>query len=573
VSLAAHSAPQDGFASLLEHHLNKDLLRFTTAGSVDDGKSTLIGRLLYDSKSVYEDQLASVKKSRVNRSGGPIDFSLLTDGLRAEREQGITIDVAYRYFETPRRKFIIADTPGHEQYTRNMATGASTADLAVILVDATRGVLAQTRRHAYITSLLGIKHVIAAINKMDLLGYREDDYRRLMEDFLGFSAQLQFSDVTGIPISALAGDNLVHPTQNMPWYSGPTLLEYLETVPVPAAVADGPMRFPVQYVVRPDAEFRGFAGQIASGSIRAGDEVVALPSRQTTRVQSIVTYDSEPAAAFAPMAVTLTLEDEIDVSRGDMLVSVGDLPQVATRLDAMVVWFDAQPLVPGRAYLLKHGVRMVRGNAAAVDFRVNMKTLEREPARDLAMNDIGAVRFESAQPLFFDPYDRNRTTGSFIIIDLLSNATVGAAMIRGAATSEGAELALGNTPVSAEERYQRHGHEPALILVEGKPGLAPALERALFAQDFEVALISEEGTPANRFAELAKFSLSAGLILIYETQALSKEERSALSAVASDRIVDLAAMDLPPDHRAAAALVVDQVQLLCRPLGSESSQE
>ena len=573
MSLAAHSAPQEGFTSLLEHHLNKDLLRFTTAGSVDDGKSTLIGRLLYDSKAVYEDQLASVKKSRVNRSGGPIDFSLLTDGLRAEREQGITIDVAYRYFETPRRKFIIADTPGHEQYTRNMATGASTADLAVILVDATRGVLAQTRRHAYITSLLGIKHVVAAINKMDLLGYREDDYRRLMEDFLGFSAQLQFSDVTGIPISALAGDNLVHSTPNMPWYTGPTLLEYLETVPVPVAAADGPMRFPVQYVVRPDAEFRGFAGQIASGSVRAGDEVVALPSRQATRVRSIVTYDSEPAAAFAPMAVTLTLEDEIDVSRGDMLVSPRALPQVATKLDATVVWFDAQPLVPGRTYLLKHGVRMVRGNAVAVDFRVNMKTLEREPAEDLAMNDIGAVRFESAQPLFFDPYERNRATGSFIIIDLLSNATVGAAMIRGAAASEDAAVALWNTPVSEQERYCRHGHEPALIFVEDRPGYAPLLERALFAQGFEVAVVSGDQLPADRLNDLAKFSQSVGLILIYEAATLTAGEKSALSAVAADRILDLAAMELPSDHRAAAALVVDQVQLLCRPLGPAGSGE
>jgi hypothetical protein len=273
------------------------------------------------------------------------------------------------------------------------------------------------------------------------------------------------------------------------------------------------------------------------------------------------------------MAVTLTLEDEIDVSRGDMLVSPRTLPQVATKLDTTVVWFDAQPLVPGRTYLLKHCVRMVRGNAVAVDFRVNMKTLEREPAQDLAMNDIGAVRFETAQPLFFDPYERNRATGSFIVIDLLSNATVGAAMIRGAAAAEDAELALWNRPVSAEERYRKHGHRPAVILVEGKPGLAPVLERALFAQDFEVALIPEEGAAAGRFADLAKFSLSVGLILIYETAALSSEQRSVLSAIASDRIVDLAAMDLPSDHRAAAAFVVDQVQLLCRPLGPAGSGE
>src|SRR5947207_654402 len=312
---------EDGFLSFLDRDIGKELLRFTTAGSVDDGKSTLIGRLLHDSKAVYEDQLASVKKSRINRSSGPVDFSLLTDGLRAEREQGITIDVAYRYFATSRRKFIIADTPGHEQYTRNMATGASTADLAVILIDGTKGLLPQTRRHAFITSLLGISNVLAAVNKMDLVEYREDVFRKLQDDFVTLATQLGIANVDCVPISALDGDNVVDPSQRMPWYHGPTLLEHLETVSLPEKDSLQAFRFPVQTVIRPDATFRGFAGRIASGAIRPGDPVVALPSGRKTRVRAIVTYDGELAQATSSMSVTLQLDEEIDLSRGDMLVS------------------------------------------------------------------------------------------------------------------------------------------------------------------------------------------------------------------------------------------------------------
>ena len=425
----APSDRHDGLAALLEHHLNKDLLRLTTAGSVDDGKSTLIGRLLHDSKAVYEDQLASVRSSRFNRSGGPIDFALLTDGLRAEREQGITIDVAYRYFETPLRKFIIADTPGHEQYTRNMATGASTADLAVILVDATRGLLSQTRRHGYIASLLGIPNVVAAINKMDLLDYREDVFLNLQGEFLALARQLGIESVVCIPISALAGDNVVNRADRMPWYGGPTLLERLETVPLRPGANDDAMRFPVQCVLRPDANFRGFAGQVAGGTIRPGSAVLALPSRQQSRVRSIVTYDGEGPEAFSPMSVTLTLEDEIDLSRGDMLVSPEDPPRISRNFEAMVVWFHSEPLVLGRSYLIKHNVRAARAKATNIHFRVNMYTLEQEPARELKMNDIASVEFEAASPLFLDPYTRNRATGSLILIDPHSNATVGAAMI------------------------------------------------------------------------------------------------------------------------------------------------
>ncbi len=373
---AATDAADAGLDLFLEQNLGRDLLRFTTAGSVDDGKSTLIGRLLHDSKGVYEDQLASARASRVNRSTGPLDFSLLTDGLRAEREQGITIDVAYRYFSTPRRKFIIADTPGHEQYTRNMATGASTSDLAVILIDATKGLLPQTRRHAYISSLLGIRSVVAAINKMDLVEFREEIFLRWQDDFVALASRLGITAVQCIPISALEGDNVVTRSDRTPWYDGPTLIDHLETVPVLAEAAAIPheMRFPVQYVIRPDATFRGFAGQVASGVIRPGDAVVALPSLQQTRIRSIVTYDGELAEAFHPMSVTVQLEDEIDLSRGDMLVGPAGAPQMSRNVRAMVVWLHPKPLELGQTYIVKHGVRQTRGKAVGVRYRVDVNT-------------------------------------------------------------------------------------------------------------------------------------------------------------------------------------------------------
>src|SRR6202162_152982 len=350
----------------------KDLLRFTTAGSVDDGKSTLIGRLLYDSQSVYEDQLKAVTKASVNRSAGAIDFSLLTDGLRAEREQGITIDVAYRYFATARRKFIIADTPGHEQYTRNMATGASTASLAVVLVDATKGLLPQTRRHSYIASLLGIPNVLVAINKMDLADYQEEIFVRLRNDFMALADQLQITRLQCVPVSALAGDNVVDRSENMPWYPGPTLLDHLETVPIQPASSISAIRLPVQYVIRPDAGFRGFAGQVSGGTIRSGDAVMALPSRQTTRVQSIVTFDGELDAAVLSQSVTLTLEDEIDISRGGMLVSPDAPPTVSSHFSAMVVWLNELPLQLGRTYLLKHTTRQVKAAVRRIQYCVDV---------------------------------------------------------------------------------------------------------------------------------------------------------------------------------------------------------
>jgi bifunctional enzyme CysN/CysC/sulfate adenylyltransferase subunit 1 len=564
MSVAAN-AEAFGFESFMERNLEKDLLRFTTAGSVDDGKSTLIGRLLHDSKSVFEDQLAAVKKSRINRSTGAVDFSLLTDGLRAEREQGITIDVAYRYFETPLRKFIIADTPGHEQYTRNMATGASTANLAVILIDSTKGVLAQTRRHTYIASLLGIPNVLVAINKMDLVSYSEEVFLRLQKDFDVLAKQLAVPHVVTIPISALAGDNVVERGANMPWYHGPTFLEHLETVPIRMETPSEAVRFPVQYVIRPDASFRGFAGQAASGVIRPGDPVVSLPSEQRSRVKSIVTFDGEAPEAYPPMSVTLTLEDEIDLSRGDMLVSPAHPPRVSRHFDAMVVWFNAEPAEPGKSYLLKHTSRTVRAKALKIHYRVNVNTLAQEPAGGLQMNDIAYVEFETVSPLFFDPYTQNRITGSFILIDPISNATLGAGMIRAdladQTVADRVSIAQEYAPVTAAERYKRHGHNPGLILVENNPRLATALERALFDDHFEVLLVSEEVVPISVLeSQYAAFE-SAGLVVIYAAGALAGQARLRLGA-ATKNFLDLSTLQLPTEQNEAVQNILSLLRAL-----------
>jgi sulfate adenylyltransferase large subunit len=558
-----------GFESFMQRNLEKDLLRFTTAGSVDDGKSTLIGRLLHDSKSVFEDQLAAVKKSRINRSTGAVDFSLLTDGLRAEREQGITIDVAYRYFETPRRKFIIADTPGHEQYTRNMATGASTANLAVILIDSTKGVLAQTRRHTYIASLLGIPNVLVAINKMDLVDYSEDIFVKLQKDFDALAKQLAVPHVVTIPISALVGDNVVERGAHMPWYYGPTFLEHLETVPIRMETPSDAMRFPVQYVIRPDASFRGFAGPVASGVIRPGDPVVSLPSEQKSRVRSIVTFDGDAPEAFPPMSVTVTLEDEIDLSRGDMLVSPAHPPRVSRHFDAMVVWFNAEPTEPGKSYLLKHTSRTVRAKALKIHYRVNVNTLVQEPVSSLQMNDIAYVEFETVSPLFFDPYTQNRITGSFILIDPISNATLGAGMIRADLADQTVVDAVSGqelVPVAATERYKRHGHYPALIVMEDNPALATRLERALFDDHFEVLHVSGDALPVSTLeSQYAAFE-SAGLVVIYSCDALSPETKHKLGALAGDRFFDFSVLQLPTEEHEA----VQKILSLLHPLRSLS---
>ena len=545
--------PGERLGEFLQQNLEMELLRFTTAGSVDDGKSTLIGRLLHDSKAVYEDQLASVKKSGINRSSGPIDFSLLTDGLRAEREQGITIDVAYRYFATARRKFIIADTPGHEQYTRNMATGASTADLAVILLDATKGILPQTRRHAFIASLLGIRNVLAAVNKMDLVDYREGVFLGVERDFLQLTGQLGVAHVKCVPISALEGGNVVERSERMSWYKSPTLLEHLETIPLTAGDALAGLRFPVQMVVRPNAHFRGFAGRIASGVIRPGDDVLALPSGRRTRVRSIVSYDGDLPEAFAPMSITVQLEDEIDLSRGDMLVAPEDSPRVSRIFRAMVVWLHEAPLEVGETYLVKHTVRQTKIRAVQIRHRVNVNTLEQEPATQLNMNDIASVEFEAHVPLFFDAYASNRTTGSFILIDAISNATVGAGMIQedlpGQQGPEREELASSEVAqkcVSAQERHERHGHYPAIFLLENQPALASKLERALFDRGFEVLHFDDEAS-GGTLLDTVRAAQRIGAVSIYSGVPLDIETKQRLASEPNPRLFDLSPKNENPN--------------------------
>jgi bifunctional enzyme CysN/CysC len=412
-----------------------ELLRFATAGSVDDGKSTLIGRLLYDSKSIFEDQLEAVERSSQQRGHDYVNLALLTDGLRAEREQGITIDVAYRYFATPRRKFIIADTPGHVQYTRNMVTGASTADLAIVLVDARKGLLEQSRRHAYIATLLGIPHLVVAVNKMDLVEWDEVVFKDIASHFEGFAAGLHPHEVTFIPLSALEGDNVVDRSTNMSWYDGPTLLEHLETVEVASSFNHDKGRFPVQYVIRPltaeHHDYRGYAGTVAGGVFRPGDEVVVLPSGRRSTIAAIDTLDGEVAEAFAPMSVTVRLTDEIDISRGDMLVRAGDPgPRVTQELEAMLCWFSEQPMHVGTKYAIKHTTRSAKAIVRELQHRVDIDSLQPETrASELDINDIGRVSIKVSAPLMVDPYSVNRLTGSFILVDEGTNATVGAGMV------------------------------------------------------------------------------------------------------------------------------------------------
>ena len=460
----------------------KDLLRFTTAGSVDDGKSTLIGRLLYDSRNVYEDQLESVTKASAGRNVGAIDFSLLTDGLRAEREQGITIDVAYRYFATPKRKFIIADTPGHEQYTRNMVTGASTAELAIVLVDARKGLLPQSRRHAYISSLLGLPHVVIAVNKMDLVNYEQKVFDHIETEFRAFLARFQSIEPYFVPISALAGDNVVAKGDKMPWFHGPALLDYLERVPVGNRAMRAPLRFPVQRVVRPNHEFRGYAGTIASGHVSPGTAVTILPSGRKTKVESLVTFDGDVREAHAGQSVTLTLEHDVDISRGDMIVTSDDPPETGTAIEATVVWLNETPAELNRRYRLKHTTSLQWADLKGIEYRLNINTLDRETSEKLEMNAIGVVRIETARPLAFDAYQKNRATGSFILIDPATNATVAAGMITGRASLPAVRRGETKrvTPVTVGERIARQAHVGAVIQLDGRPEVAWQLERALF---------------------------------------------------------------------------------------------
>ena len=473
----------------LAEEREKDLLRFSTAGSVDDGKSTLIGRLLYDTQSVYEDQVRSIQ-GKGTTAPGVIDFALLTDGLRAEREQGITIDVAYRYFSTPRRKFIIADTPGHEQYTRNMATGASTADAAVVLIDASKGVLIQSRRHAYIASLLRVRQVIVAVNKMDLVGYNEATFQVIESDFRKLLEQIAADtgnpvEVVFVPVSALAGDNVVHRSQAMPWYKGPSLLELLESLPSSADTRQQPLRFPVQRVLRPNHTFRGFAGQIGSGTIRPGDTITVLPSGRTAEVQRIVTFDGDLEEAFAPLSVTLVLDREVDISRGDLIVSAQTPAKVAKSIQASLVWMDQRPLLLNRRYLLKHTSQTVPVVLSALHHRTDVGTLSREPSQTLHMNDIGAVSLKLLRPIALDPYGENRATGAFILIDAETNSTAAAGMITSAIVDEGRSAASGIVDgwgrVTAGERDARWGHRGGVLELTGPVELLDAVERSLFS--------------------------------------------------------------------------------------------
>jgi len=471
----------------LAQHERKELLRLLTCGSVDDGKSTLIGRLLHDSKMIYEDQLAAIEADSVKSgtTGGNIDLALLVDGLQAEREQGITIDVAYRYFSTAKRKFIIADTPGHEQYTRNMATGASTCDLAIILIDARHGVQVQTRRHSFIASLLGIKHIIVAVNKMDLVDFSESVFNEIKADYLKFSEKLDPASFHFIPLSALTGDNVVNPSEHTPWYDGGALMPLLESIEIAGDKNYSDFRFPVQYVNRPNLNFRGYCGTVASGVIRKGDEITVLPSNKTSRIKSIVTYDEELELAHAAMAVTLTLEDEIDVSRGDILAHPENVTASDTRFDATVVWMAETPLLPGKVFDFKLGSKTVSGSLNTIHSRIDVNTLEKHPAPGLESNEIGLTEINLDETVCFDSYKDNRATGSFIILDRPSNVTVGAGMIDCVQQPRRTRSESSNIIVTKEERAARYGQKPATIMFvgvsgSGKSTLAHGLERRLF---------------------------------------------------------------------------------------------
>ena len=410
----------------------KSLLRLLTAGSVDDGKSTLIGRLLFDSKKLYEDQLQALERDskRVGNAGaGQIDYALLLDGLKAEREEGITIDVAYRYFSTNQRKFIIADTPGHEQYTRNMITGGSTANLAIILVDARTGVITQTRRHTFLVSLLGIKHIVLAVNKMDLVNFSEETFNEIRNEYLELTKHLGIEDVTCFPLSALEGDNVVERSERTPWYEGQSLLEFLETVPIDQDRNMTDFRYPVQYVLRPNLDFRGFCGKVASGVIHKGDEIVALPSMKRSHVKSIVTYEGELEEAFCPQCVTLTLEDEIDISRGEMLVKPDNLPHIGRNFETMLVWMDEEPMDRKKQFFLKHNTNTTRATLTQIMYKVDVNTMQHLEGTDFKLNEIGKVHITTAKTLFFDSYSKNKATGAFILIDPITNNTCAVGMI------------------------------------------------------------------------------------------------------------------------------------------------
>ncbi|SFZ82469.1 bifunctional enzyme CysN/CysC [Devosia enhydra] len=552
---------QDSSALALENWLaeqtGKGLLRVLTCGSVDDGKSTLIGRLLYDSQLILDDQLASLKAESRNRTTGAegIDFSLLVDGLVAEREQGITIDVAYRFFSTARRKFIMADTPGHEQYTRNMATGASNADVALLLVDARKGLLTQTRRHSFILSLIGVKHVVLVVNKIDLVDYSEDVFRQIEAEYRAFAAPLGFASLEAIPVSALNGDNILTPSGNTAWHRGAQLVPYLEALDVTEDESARPFRFPVQWVNRPDLDFRGFSGTLASGLVRVGDEVLVAASRKPARIARIVTMDGDLSEAVAGQAVTLVLDREIDVSRGDVLVHPGETPDVSTQFQARVVWMADEPAIPGRSYLLRVGNQIVPASLTDLKFRTNVNTLEQSAAKRLGLNEVGTVTIATDRPLVFDPYAENARTGAFILIDRLTNATLGAGTID-FGLRRAQNLSYQSFDVNRAVRARLKGQQPAIVWFtglsgSGKSSIANLVEKRLTAEGRHAYILdgdnvrhglnknlgfTEEARVENirRVAEVARLMADAGLIVLVSFISPFRNERRLAREIAGD---------------------------------------
>ncbi len=547
----------DDILGYLKAQEEKSLLRFITCGSVDDGKSTLIGRLLWDSKLIFEDQLAALESDsrKVGTQGGEIDFALLLDGLQAEREQGITIDVAYRFFSTDKRKFIVADTPGHEQYTRNMATGASTADVAVILIDGRKGILTQTRRHSFITSLLGIKHVVLAVNKMDLIDYDQAKFDSIVAEYREFSKDLGYSSITAIPLSALRGDNMIDASPNTPWYEGPSLLAHLETVQVEQDAIDKPFRMPVQWVNRPNLDFRGFSGTISSGIVKQGDPIAVTASGQTSKVKEIVTYDGNLDQAFAGQAVTLTLEDEIDISRGDVLAPPDARPEFADQFEARIIWMHEDHLLPGRPYIIKMGAQVTNAQISDLKYKVNVNTLEHMAGKTLELNEVGIANISTDKALAFDPYDQNRHSGRFIIIDRYSNATVGAGMVNHS-LRRATNVKWQEMDINKKSRAYQKGQQSAVLWFTGLSGagkstIANLVEKKLHAMGKHTYTLDGDNvrhglnkdlgfTDADRVenirrvGETAKLFVDAGIITLVSFISPFRSERQFARSLVDD---------------------------------------
>jgi len=602
--------------TFLDQDQNKDLLRLLTAGSVDDGKSTLIGRLLFDSKKLYDDHLAALERDskRIGHAGDDIDYALLLDGLKAEREQGITIDVAYRYFSTNKRKFIIADTPGHEQYTRNMVTGASTANLAIILIDARKGVITQTKRHTFLVSLLGIKHIVLAVNKMDLMEYSQQLFDDICSDYKKFITQLDLPEITFIPLSALKGENVVDVSAKMPWYHGKSLLEHLESIHIASDRNLEDFRFPVQFVLRPSIDFRGFAGKVSSGIIRKGDEVMALPSRKTSKIQSIITYDGELDYAHSPQSVTLTLEDEIDISRGEMLVLPSNRPKIEQHFEAMLVWMNEKPMNANTSFLIKHNTNNTKARIDKIEYLVDVNTLEHYQKNHFELNEIGRVVMTTVKPLFFDAYKKNRHTGSFILIDPLTHNTVAVGMIIDKISSgdlpyrisaqDKAQIKKGEALISRAEREKRNGHKAATLWItglhgSGKNNLAYGLEKELFKRGAHVVLMdgstvrsglsnelsfspADRAEHLRRVAEVCKILNDQGIIVICSFISPKEEIRKQIREIidaASEKdsrfhlIYTKASLEYCRNHKPEFYAKVDNGELLFVPGIHENFEE